>query len=67
MLLSRTGGAAKRVAVLDAVQDGFGQLVVRRLNSEMRDTVRQTTPRYQATGSRPRRSDCRRFAIRWWR
>jgi ABC-2 type transport system permease protein len=49
MLLSRTGGAAKRVAVLDAVQDGFGQLVVRRLNSEMRDTVRQTTPRYQAT------------------
>jgi ABC-2 type transport system permease protein len=49
ILLSRTGGVAKRVAVLDVVQDGFGQLVTQRLNSEMRDSVRQAEPRYSAT------------------
>ncbi len=46
ILLSGAGGHPKRVAVLDAVQDGFGQLVVERLGAEMRDTVRQANPRY---------------------
>ena len=49
ILLSGAGGAPKKVAVLDAVQGGFGRLVTQRLNSEMRDTVRKTDPRYDAT------------------
>jgi ABC-2 type transport system permease protein len=48
ILLSGNGGAPKKIAVLDAVQDGFGELVARRLNSEMRDTVRRADPRYDA-------------------
>ena len=48
ILLSGSGGAPKKIAVLDAVQDGFGQLVAQRLNSEMRDTVRRADPRYDA-------------------
>jgi len=49
ILLSGAGGAPKKVAVLDAVQGGFGQLVTQRLNGEMRDTVRKADPRYDAT------------------
>lgn len=46
ILLSKTGGAPKKVAVLDAVQSGFGQLVAQRLGTEMRDSARQANPRY---------------------
>lgn len=48
ILLSGSGGAPKKVAVLDEVRGGFGQLVTQRLNSEMRDTVRKADPRYDA-------------------
>jgi ABC-2 type transport system permease protein len=48
ILLSGNGGAPKKVAVLDAVQDGFGKLVAQQLNSEMRDTARRADPRYDA-------------------
>ena len=48
ILLSGNGGAPKKIAVLDAVQDGFGELVAQRLNSEMRDTVKRADPRYDA-------------------
>ena len=49
ILLSGRGGAPKKVAVLDAVQGGFGQLVAQRLGSEMRDTVRHVDPRYDVS------------------